>query len=162
MFKNHKFGKNRKGTTLVFVKISYRSIKMSINHKFSKNRKGTLVFIKISYKPRQYPYVYKLKNARNSTRIFRYFVNFWKLYFIIFFPLHGISEKTAPFSILHYNIQKKKVLFFLGIYRKSTPFWHSILTNNSWKPFPFLIKMSKNHKFVKNRKGTTLDFITIS
>ena len=65
MLKNHKFGKNRKGTTLVFVKISYRSIKMSINHKFSKNRKGTtLVFIKISYKPRQYPYVYKLKKSK--------------------------------------------------------------------------------------------------
>ena len=116
MLKIHKFGKNRKGTTLVFVKISYKSIKMPINHKFSTNRKGTtLVFIKISYKPRQYPYVYKHKNARYSTWIIRNFVNFGKLYFIIFFPLHVISEKTAPFSVLHYNIQKKKVLFF---------FWH--------------------------------------
>ena len=47
MLKNHKFGKNRKGTTLVFVKISYKSIKMPINHKFSTNRKGTtLVLLK--------------------------------------------------------------------------------------------------------------------
>ena len=54
MLRNHKFGKNRKGATF---KISYKSIKMSINRKFSKIRKGTtLVFIKISYKPRQYPY----------------------------------------------------------------------------------------------------------
>ena len=48
---NHKFVCNRKGTTLVFIKISYKSNKISKNHKFTKNRKGTtLLFIKISYK----------------------------------------------------------------------------------------------------------------
>ena len=36
MLKNHKFGKNRKGTTLVFVKISYKSIKMPINQNLVK------------------------------------------------------------------------------------------------------------------------------
>ena len=136
MSKNHKFGKNRKGTTLVFVKISYRSIKMSINHKFSKNRKGTtLVCIKISYKPRQYPYVYKHKHARYFTWIIRNFVNFGKLYFILFFPLHVISEKTAPFSVLHYNIRKKRCCFFLAFIENQhlfdIPFWLIITENLS-------------------------------
>ena len=99
------------------------------------------------------------------------FVSFGKLYFIIFSPLHVISEKTAPFSVLHYNIQKKKVLFFLGIYRKSTPFWHFILTSNNWKPFPCWLKCEKITnllkivrvlpwfllKYVKNQ-GSTLTF----
>ena len=70
---------------------------MSKDHKFVKNRKGTtLVFIKISYKPRQYPYVYKHTKARYPTRIIRNFVDFGKLYFVIFFPLHVISYVVPP------------------------------------------------------------------
>ena len=123
---------------------------MSKDHKFVKNRKGTtLVFIKICYKPRQYPYFYKHKNARYPTWIVPNFVNFEKLYFIRFFPLHVISEKTAPFPVLHYNIHKKKVLFFLGIYRKSTPFWHFMLTRNNWKSFPCWLKYEKITNLLK-------------